>query len=59
MSKNPRKKTNDEPIISTRMKRDQHTMRCKKCDVSGHNQRTCKGNTTSNMMIPRDGNKVI
>jgi hypothetical protein len=54
-----KRKTNDEPKISTRMKRDQNNVMCSRCKVLGHNQRSCKGKTATDRMIPKGGNKVI
>jgi hypothetical protein len=56
-----RRKNNDEvPSASgTRLaKRNQDTVRCKRCKELGHNQRTCKGKTAAERMIPAGGNKV-
>jgi len=33
-------------------------VRCKRCKGLGHNQRTCKGKTVAERMIPPGGNKV-
>ena len=54
-----RRKNNDEPKSSSGLKkRNQETVRCKRCGVLGHNKRTCKGKTTADRIIPVGGNKV-
>jgi hypothetical protein len=56
--KKVRRKANDEPKGSTSKKRNQHTIKCKRCGILGHNKRSCKGKTTADRMIPKGGNKV-
>lgn len=57
--KNLRNKTNDEPKSTAgKRKRNQQTVRCKRCGELGHNLRTCKGKTAGDMIIPVGGNKV-
>jgi hypothetical protein len=53
-----RKKSNDEPK-SSRMKRDQHTVRCSRCGIVGHNLTSCKGKTAADRMLAKGGNKVM
>ncbi|KAK2376190.1 tyrosine-protein kinase ABL1 [Trifolium repens] len=52
-----RRKANDEPVGSTRKKRNQHTITCTRCKSLGHNKRSCKGKTAADRMIPKGGNK--
>jgi hypothetical protein len=57
-----RRKTNDEPkrpsAAGGMNKRNQETVRCKRCKELGHNQRTCGGKTGADRKLPKGANKV-
>lgn len=56
--KKARRKENDEPKSTSRKgKRNQETVRCKRCKELGHNIRTCGGKTGADRSIPPGGNK--
>ncbi|XP_059650403.1 uncharacterized protein LOC132296203 [Cornus florida] len=40
--KKARSKKNDEPSTSTKLSRSKQQLKCSKCQVKGHNSRTCK-----------------
>ncbi|GAU49951.1 hypothetical protein TSUD_408430 [Trifolium subterraneum] len=54
--KKARRKANDEPNPK-RMKKAPGTVTCNRCLEAGHNQRSCKGKTAADRLIPKGGNK--
>jgi len=58
--KKARRKENDEPKSgSNKGKRNQETVKCRRCKELGHNSRTCGGKTRADRSIPPGGNKII
>ncbi len=58
--KKARRKENDEPKLGSKKgKRNQETMRCRRCKELGQNSRTCGGKTGADRSIPPGGNKVM
>ena len=57
--KKARNKRNDEFTNTFKLQRQSKSVVCKKCGKIGHNKKTCKGKTSADRNIPKEGNKVI
>ena len=57
--KKARNKKNDESTKRPNLARQSRSVVCKNCRTIGHNRRACKGKTSTDRIIPKEGNKIL